>query len=130
MVMTVLTQARQTAAWALSTGKNRHYRRFVSRYDGSTGTLIHLPDLSAVQDADGLYRAGLKVIDDDLWNNPLAWLQGPKGTVVRIMRADLRSPGYATWGGIDWQNESQREAVLSFAEAAAKQHPEPLVRPM
>lgn len=88
----------------------------MSRYDDSTGTLLYFPDAaaSALTDAERgvLQKAGLQLLDQDprYVNNPLAWLDATgTGLVLRL---------YDAWGGLNWDDPDQIEAVWTVAEAA------------
>ncbi len=95
----------------------------MSRWDSSTGTLLYLPDRSCTKDASGILaalgRAALEVVKDDVWHNPIEWLDARhQGVFIRVLPIKQDRYGvWRGWGGIYWDNAAQVEALLSVAES-------------
>lgn len=99
----------------------------MSRYDSSTGTLLYLPDAACLAGADDVQRllAAANVrVEEDEFHNPIAWLDvGHTGAFLRLLPFNPSAPERLGWGGINWDDESQSQAVLDVAESLALRTP-------
>lgn len=95
----------------------------MSRFDSSTGTLLYLPEAACLAGADDVLRplAAANVrIETSEFHNPMAWLDdGHTGTFLRLLPFNPSAPERLSWGGINWDDESQTQAVLEVAESLA-----------